>query len=216
MAMPYAALAGKLLLHRRLFTADEAYSHGQRGCCSCPADGVHGYYVGNVSHVHYKQRAFANSCRSSETVATTALLGYNVYRSYINPSATPKQLKRFSEYSAVGFAIVAASIACGFNHAGFSVGPPHHGRRYLRRLGNCSLSLHHHVEEAVKGGCHHIPGAQLLCCDDCMVPEGPPRVWPDHRRVALWQSSTRRWQHDVALWAATADALDHIHQARQL
>ncbi|KAF2162672.1 hypothetical protein M409DRAFT_68968 [Zasmidium cellare ATCC 36951] len=62
------------------------------------------------------------SAMSSETVATTALLGYNVYRSYINPAATPKQLKRFSEYSAVGFAVVAASIACGFNHAGFSVG----------------------------------------------------------------------------------------------
>lgn len=55
-------------------------------------------------------------------MATTALLGYNVYRAYLNPSATSKQLKRFSEYSAVGFAIVAASIACGFNHAGFSVG----------------------------------------------------------------------------------------------
>lgn len=62
------------------------------------------------------------SAMSSETVATTALLSYNVYKAYINPNASGKQLKKFSEYAAVGFAIVAAAIAVGFNHAGFSVG----------------------------------------------------------------------------------------------
>lgn len=55
-------------------------------------------------------------------MATTALLSYNVYKAYINPHATGKQLLRFSEYAAVAFAIVAAAIAVGLNHAGFSVG----------------------------------------------------------------------------------------------
>ncbi|KAK4617675.1 putative urea active transporter 1, partial [Fulvia fulva] len=62
------------------------------------------------------------SAMSSETVATTALLSYNVYRAYLKPDATEQQLKRFSEYAAVGFAIVAAAIAVGMNHGGFSVG----------------------------------------------------------------------------------------------
>jgi hypothetical protein len=62
------------------------------------------------------------SFRSSETVATTALLSYNVYKAYINPKATGKQLMRFSNWVVPGFAVVTAAIAVGFNHAGFSVG----------------------------------------------------------------------------------------------
>ncbi len=66
---------------------------------------------------------YANTAnRSSETVATTALLTYNGYKSYINPQATGKQLLKFSNWVVPGFAIVAAGVACGFNHAGFSVG----------------------------------------------------------------------------------------------
>lgn len=61
------------------------------------------------------------SAMSSETVATTALLTYNLYQSYINPKATGSQLLRFSNMVVPGFAIVAASIAVGMNHAGFSV-----------------------------------------------------------------------------------------------
>ncbi|RDW60681.1 sodium symporter [Coleophoma cylindrospora] len=61
------------------------------------------------------------SAMSSETVATTALLTYNLYQSYINPKATGKQLLRFSNFIVPSFAIVAASIAVGMNHAGFSV-----------------------------------------------------------------------------------------------
>ncbi|KAH8685368.1 putative sodium/proline symporter [Tricladium varicosporioides] len=61
------------------------------------------------------------SAMSSETVATTALLTYNLYQSYINPKATGKQLLRFSNIIVPGFAIVASSIAVGMNHAGFSV-----------------------------------------------------------------------------------------------
>ncbi|KAJ9646213.1 hypothetical protein H2204_000876 [Knufia peltigerae] len=61
------------------------------------------------------------SAMSSETVATTALLTYNVYQAYINPKATGKQLLYFSHCVTVGFAIVAAAVAIAFNHGGFSV-----------------------------------------------------------------------------------------------
>ncbi|KAJ6008217.1 hypothetical protein N7540_012193 [Penicillium herquei] len=61
------------------------------------------------------------SAMSSETVATTALLIYNFYHAYINPKATGKQLLRVSTYIIPLFAIFAASVATGLNHAGFSV-----------------------------------------------------------------------------------------------
>lgn len=61
------------------------------------------------------------SAMSSETVATTALLTYNLYQSYINPKATGKQLLRFSNFIVPGFALVASSIAVGMNHASISV-----------------------------------------------------------------------------------------------
>ncbi|PWY83435.1 putative sodium/proline symporter [Aspergillus heteromorphus CBS 117.55] len=61
------------------------------------------------------------SAMSSETVATTALLTYNVYQAYINPTASGRQLIHFSNWVVPIFAIVAAGVAVGFNHAGFSV-----------------------------------------------------------------------------------------------
>ncbi|KAK5222120.1 hypothetical protein LTR72_006377 [Exophiala xenobiotica] len=61
------------------------------------------------------------SAMSSETVATTALLTYNVYQAYINPKATGKQLLFFSHCVTIGFAIVSAAVAIAFNHGGFSV-----------------------------------------------------------------------------------------------
>lgn len=61
------------------------------------------------------------SAMSSETVATTALLTYNFYHAYFNPKATGKQLLRFSNITVPLFAIFAACVATGLNHAGFSV-----------------------------------------------------------------------------------------------
>ncbi|ORY55682.1 putative sodium/proline symporter [Pseudomassariella vexata] len=62
------------------------------------------------------------SAMSSETVATTALLAYNLYKAYIDPNATGKQIMTFSHWVTPGFGICTAAIAVGFNHAGFSVG----------------------------------------------------------------------------------------------
>lgn len=58
---------------------------------------------------------------SSETVATAALVTYDIYKAYINPKATSHQLVRVSHATVVGFGMAAACIAVGFNHAGFSV-----------------------------------------------------------------------------------------------
>jgi hypothetical protein len=62
------------------------------------------------------------SAMSSETVATTALVTYNIYQAYIKPDATGRQLLYFSHFITVGFAIFCSSIAVAFNHGGFSVG----------------------------------------------------------------------------------------------
>ncbi|KAL5333205.1 putative sodium/proline symporter [Aspergillus crustosus] len=61
------------------------------------------------------------SAMSSETVATTALVTYNVYQAYIKPKASGRQLLYFSHFITVGFAVFCSSIAVAFNHGGFSV-----------------------------------------------------------------------------------------------
>ncbi|KAJ6150824.1 sodium/proline symporter [Penicillium chermesinum] len=62
------------------------------------------------------------SAMSSETVATTALVTYNIYQAYIKPNASGRSLLYFSHFVTVGFAIFCSSIAVAFNHGGFSVG----------------------------------------------------------------------------------------------
>ncbi|RFU25541.1 hypothetical protein B7463_g10794, partial [Scytalidium lignicola] len=61
------------------------------------------------------------SAMSSETVATAAVITYDLYQAYINPQATGKQLLRVSHFVVVGFGILCAGIAAGLNHAGFNV-----------------------------------------------------------------------------------------------
>lgn len=58
---------------------------------------------------------------SSETVATAALVTYDVYKDYINEKATSKQLIRISHMTVVAFGILTSCIAVGLNYAGFSV-----------------------------------------------------------------------------------------------
>ncbi|TVY20827.1 putative urea active transporter 1, partial [Lachnellula arida] len=61
------------------------------------------------------------SALSSEVVAVSSLISYDFYRSYINPSATGKQLLRVSHLAVAGFGLMVASIAVGLCYAGFSV-----------------------------------------------------------------------------------------------
>ena len=62
------------------------------------------------------------SAMSSETVATTALVTYNIYNAYVRPQASGRELLKFSHFITVGFAVFSSSIAVAFNHGGFSVG----------------------------------------------------------------------------------------------
>ncbi|KAF5584583.1 Na+ solute symporter [Fusarium pseudoanthophilum] len=61
------------------------------------------------------------SALSSETMAVTALMTYDVYQAYINPKATGKQLVRFGHCVVPVFGLFVASVAVGLNHAGFNV-----------------------------------------------------------------------------------------------
>lgn len=61
------------------------------------------------------------SAFSSETMACSAWITHDVYQAYIKPSATGTELVRVSRMTIIGFAIVVACVAIGFNHAGFSV-----------------------------------------------------------------------------------------------
>ncbi|KIW81908.1 hypothetical protein Z517_04934 [Fonsecaea pedrosoi CBS 271.37] len=58
---------------------------------------------------------------SSETMAVTAFMTYDVYQAYINHKATGKQLVRFGHFMVPASAVFAAAIAVGLNHAGFNV-----------------------------------------------------------------------------------------------
>ncbi|KAF9696630.1 hypothetical protein EKO04_005162 [Ascochyta lentis] len=64
------------------------------------------------------------SAMSSETVATAALVTYDIYKAYINPDASSKQLVRVSHSVVIAFGLIIPCIAVGFNHAGFSVNYP--------------------------------------------------------------------------------------------
>jgi urea-proton symporter len=56
-----------------------------------------------------------------EVVAVTSLATYDFYRSYVNPSATGKQLFLVSHIAVVGFGLITATIAVGLVYAGTSV-----------------------------------------------------------------------------------------------
>ncbi|KAL4910375.1 hypothetical protein BDW74DRAFT_165433 [Aspergillus multicolor] len=58
---------------------------------------------------------------SSETVAVTILVTYDFYRSYVNPSATGKELIFVSHVAVVVYSIVVACVAVGLCYANFSV-----------------------------------------------------------------------------------------------
>ncbi|OJJ80832.1 sodium:solute symporter family protein [Aspergillus glaucus CBS 516.65] len=58
---------------------------------------------------------------ASETIANSALVTYDIYKAYINPAATGKQLVRVSHITIVAFDLVVPCIAIGLIHAGFNV-----------------------------------------------------------------------------------------------
>ena len=57
----------------------------------------------------------------AETVAVTSLITYDIYRTYINPSAAGKQILLVSHVTVVVFSVVVALVAVGLCYAKFSV-----------------------------------------------------------------------------------------------
>lgn len=62
------------------------------------------------------------SATSAELIAFSSVTTYDIYRTYINPNASGKQLVRCSHISVVLFGLFMAALAVGFNYAGVTVG----------------------------------------------------------------------------------------------
>lgn len=61
------------------------------------------------------------SAFSSDLVCIASVITYDVYRSYVNPKATGKQLLRLSHIVVVLFALFCASIAAGLSQTAIGV-----------------------------------------------------------------------------------------------
>lgn len=62
------------------------------------------------------------SATSAELIAFSSITTYDVYRSYINPEATGKQLVRVTHFAVIGFSLFMAVISVVFNYVGVTVG----------------------------------------------------------------------------------------------
>lgn len=58
---------------------------------------------------------------SSETIAVSSLLTYDIYKTYFNPKAKGKELVRVSHLGTLGFGIITIGLGIGLAHAGFDV-----------------------------------------------------------------------------------------------
>lgn len=61
------------------------------------------------------------SAYSSEVVAVSSTLSHDIYKAYINPKATGKQLVLVSHSGVLGFFVICSGLAIGLAHAGFDV-----------------------------------------------------------------------------------------------
>ncbi|KAK6463274.1 urea active transport protein [Scheffersomyces coipomensis] len=62
------------------------------------------------------------SAMSAELIAVSTIFTYDIYRSYINPAATGKQLIWVSHMSVIAYAYIMAGFAIGLYYAGISMG----------------------------------------------------------------------------------------------
>ena len=136
------------------------------------------------------------SAMSSETVATTALVTYNIYQAYIKPDATGQQLLYFSHYITIGFAIFCSSIAVAFNHGGFSVG-------FL------ITAIGIFVDSAI------VP-IRFCRRNYCMVHPYLYHVRRYYYRYAEWQPPSGGRKHSRLGFPSSSDSADHIHKPREL
>jgi urea-proton symporter len=62
------------------------------------------------------------SASSAELIACSSILTYDVYRTYINPRASGKQLVRVSHICVIGFGIFMGAFATMFTYIGVTIG----------------------------------------------------------------------------------------------
>lgn len=62
------------------------------------------------------------SATSAELIAFSSVCTYDVYRTYVRPDASGKQLVRTAHFCVVGFGIFMAALATGLNYVGVTVG----------------------------------------------------------------------------------------------
>lgn len=62
------------------------------------------------------------STYSSELIAVSSIVSYDIYKTYINPAATGKQLMRINYIGMVAFALFMAGFSTLLNHIGISMG----------------------------------------------------------------------------------------------
>ncbi|KAK0750913.1 sodium symporter family protein [Schizothecium vesticola] len=62
------------------------------------------------------------STYSSELIAVSSIVSYDIYKTYINPAATGKQLMRVNYIGMVAFALFMAGFSTLLNHIGISMG----------------------------------------------------------------------------------------------
>jgi Na+/proline symporter len=62
------------------------------------------------------------SCASAELIAVSSLLTFDVYKAYIQPKATPKQLIFVSHVMICAFGVTMAVFACIWNAASIDLG----------------------------------------------------------------------------------------------
>ena len=62
------------------------------------------------------------SAASAELIAVSSLITYDIYRAYINPNATGKEIIRCSHIATVGFGIFMGVLASVLNNFGITLG----------------------------------------------------------------------------------------------
>lgn len=60
----------------------------------------------------------STSIASAQMIATSSIISFDIYGTYINPKATNKDLIRWSHIGVVATAIVISSVATGFHYGG--------------------------------------------------------------------------------------------------
>ena len=158
------------------------------------------------------------SASSAELIAVSSIWTYDIYQTYINPSASGKFLIRMSHVSCVVYAIVLASFSTGLFYAG--VGMVRHHLATVFTLGSANAlylglplsphGLYHLQRRPASYSYVDVEGPELASrsrrsCTRfhlrhyCLACDGQEGMWCSQRRLHGIQQSDARWQrHCIA------------------